>query len=354
MTAARYPMRQWAFEDTPGRYEIDLGNSYVPVRDLADLAVPAGLALGYGSDVGTSRLREAVAARYGEGADPDRVLVTHGAAEALYLLFTTLLRPGDRVLTFLPGWLPSVDVPVHLGCRVQTVARTDDMAVDLDAVRAAAGPDLRLVYLDSPGNPGGRRATDAQVTALADLVAATDGYLVLDEEYRLDLAGSPAGRHPRVVSVSGLAKVYGLPGLRIGWLHGPADVVAGCARHKHYTSIANSVLCEELAAGVLDRHEEFAAAYDAAVAPGLEVVAEWADRHADLIRVVRPEGTPFAWASPTSGEPSLALCRRALDVGVLLMPGETLGSDRGVRLGFARDPATVAEGLRRITPLLRP
>jgi aspartate/methionine/tyrosine aminotransferase len=351
MTAAIYPMRRWEFEDTPGHYEVDLGNSYVPVGDLADLGVPDQLPLGYGSDAGTPRLRAAVAARYGGSAD--RVLVTHGAAEALYLLFTTLLRPGDQVITFLPGWLPSLDVPAHRGARVDAVARTDDMAVDLAAVRALAGPDLRLVYLDSPGNPGGRRTDARDVLALADLLATTDGYLVLDEEYAVDLAGSPALTHPRVVSVSGLAKVYGLPGLRIGWLYGPDEVVEACVRHKHYTSIANSVLCEELAARALERHARYAAAYAAAVEPGWAVVAAWAEANADAVRVVPPDGTPFAWVVPLSGEPSLALCRRALEAKVLLMPGETLGSDRGFRLGFAREPLVVAEGLRRITPLLR-
>lgn len=351
MTAALYPMRRWAFEDTPGRYEVDLGNSYVPVGDLADLGVPDRLPLGYGSDAGTPRLRAAVAARY--GGDPDRVLVTHGAAEALYLLFTTLLNPGDRVVTFLPGWLPSIDVPAHRGARVDTVPRAEDMTVDLAAVRALAGPDLRLVYLDSPGNPGGRRSGAREVVELADLLATTGGYLVLDEEYAVDLTGSPALTHPRVVSVSGLAKVYGLPGLRTGWLYGPAEVVDACVRHKHYTSIANSVLCEELAARALDRHAEYAAAYTAAVEPGWAVVEAWAAANADVVRVVPPDGTPFAWAAPLSGEPSLELCRRALEAKVLLMPGETLGSDRGFRLGFAREPEVVAEGLRRLTLLLR-
>ena len=350
-TGTTYPMRRWAFEDTPGRYDIDLGNSFAPVRDPAGLSAPASLALSYGSDVGSAELREQVARRY--GGDPERVLVTHGAQEALFLLFSTLLRPGDQMIAFVPGWQSSVEVPAHRGCHVDALPYDAGMEVDVATVREVAGPRLRVVYVSSPNNPGGRRVSADRVAALAELAGRAGGYLVLDQEYEIDLSGSPALRHESVVSVSGLAKVYGLPGLRVGWLYGHPDVVAGCARLKHFTSIANSAICEALAAQVLADHDAYARDYHRLVEPGRALVVEWAQRHADQVRLVPPEGTPFAWLEPVSGEPSLALCRRALDAGVLLMPGETLGSGRGFRLGFARPPDVVAEGLRRLTPLLR-
>lgn len=157
-----------------------------------------------------------------------------------------------------------------------------------------------------------------------------------------------------MISVSSLSKVYGFPGLRVGWLYGPPEVVEGCARRKFLSTIANSVLCETLACDVLDHRDRYLRHYAELTGQGLKLVREFAERNADAVQLVEPENTPFAWLRLTTGEQPLALCRRVLDAGVLLMPGETLGASDGFRICFARDPEAVTEGLRRIEPLLRP
>jgi aspartate/methionine/tyrosine aminotransferase len=346
-----YPIARWTFADSAGRYDIDLGNSYVPSHKLSDLPLPADLTLGYGSDRGTGELRRLIAELYGGGAES--VTVTHGAQEALFLLFDVLLRPGDQVIACVPGWQPLLDLPPRLGARTTVLPYGPDLAVDAASVAAAAGEDLRLIALNSPCNPTGRRIGERTLRDLVALAEERDALLLVDEEYAIDLSRSPAVGRDRVVSVSGLSKTYGLPGLRIGWLYAAPDVARACAERKFLTSIANSVLCEALACSVLERHEEFAREYHRLCAPGLRLVEEWAARHGDAVRLVPPQGTPFAWIRLCTGEPSLALCRRALEVGVLLTPGETMGCEEGFRLGFARDPGTVAEGLARLDTVLR-
>lgn len=349
MATTDYPMRRWVFEDSAGRYDIDLGDSHVQVRRLSQLRAPADIELGYGVDRGGPRLRGQVAELY--GGSPDSVLVTHGAQEALYLVYATLLRPGDQVITFRPGWQQSWDAPARLGCRVDAVALGPDFALDVDAAVAAAGPGLRLVVVNTPCNPTGRAAGRDELSALLALVERYDGYLLLDEEYALDLRGSAAVAGDRVISVSGLSKVYGLPGLRVGWMYGPPEVVAACTREKHLTSIANSVLCEELASGVLDDRELFLKEYRRLTSGGLEQLTDWAAGRAE-VRLVPPDGTPFAWLHLTDRRSSMEFCRRVLDRGVLLMPAETLGGSGGFRLCFAREPQELAAGLRRIDRVL--
>ncbi|MDQ0810994.1 aspartate/methionine/tyrosine aminotransferase [Streptomyces sp. B3I7] len=348
-----YSIARWTFEDSAGRYDIDLGNSYVPSHPLSDLTVPAALTLDYGTDRGTAALRRLIAGLYG-GGGPESVTVTHGAQEALFLLFDVLVRPGDQVIAFAPGWQPLLDLPSRLGARTTVLPYGPDLSVDAAAVAAAAGDDLRLIALNSPCNPTGRRIGKRALRELAALAAERDAFLLVDEEYAIDLSRSAAVGRDRVVSVSGLSKTYGLPGLRIGWMYGAPGLVRACAERKFLTSIANSVLCEALACSVLERHEEFTREYHRLCAPGLRLVQEWAARNGDAVRLVPPQDTPFAWVRLRTGEPSLALCRRALAAGVLLTPGETMGCDEGFRLGFARDPATVTEGLARLDTVLRP
>lgn len=358
MTAVRpaaagheYPIRRWVFEDAVGRYDIDLGDSNVQPGRVRDLAAPPDLELGYGVDRGSDRLRGAVAGLY--GASPDSVVITHGAQEALYLIYDVLLRPGDQVITFKPGWQQSWVVPELRGCRVDALDLGDDLRVDVEAVRRAATPRLRLVVVNTPCNPTGRVVPPHEIDALVRLVADAGAYLLLDEEYALDLASSRAGAQDRVLSVSSLSKVYGLPGLRVGWMCGPRAVVQACAERKHVTTVSNSVLCEALAVDVLARRDGYLDDYRRLTSAGSAALARWTDGHPDALRLVPPDGTPFAWIDLTTGEPSLDFCRRVLDAGVLLMPAETLGGRGAIRLCFARPPDVLAEGLRRIDGVLR-
>lgn len=349
-----YPMRRWVFEDSAGRYDIDLGDSHVECGTLAQLDLPADLQLGYGTDRGTPQLVELVAGRYGDmspGADR-HVLITHGAQEALYLLYATLLQPGDRVVAFRPGWQQAWDAPRRLRCDVRIVELAEDFSLDLDALTAVAETPLRLITLNTPGNPTGRAVRADELAAIVRIAERHNAYVVVDEEYSLDLATSPAVRNERLISVSSLSKVAGLPGLRIGWMYGPPDVVNGCAAYKHLTSISNSVLCEALAAKVLTRWEHYTAQYRRLVRDGHRQLEDFAAAHARAVQLVPPEGTPFAWLYYTAGESSLSFARRVLDTGVLVMPAETFGARSGVRISFAREPRLLADGLRRIASAL--
>ncbi|MER0478958.1 aminotransferase class I/II-fold pyridoxal phosphate-dependent enzyme [Streptomyces sp. Edi2] len=350
--SAAYPMRRWVFEDAAGRFDIDLGDSNVQCGTLAGLKVHDGLVLDYGHDRGTERLREMVARLY--SGELNSTLITHGAQEALYLVYSALLRPGDQVITFSPGWQQHAEAPSSLGADVDVIGLRPDLTVDVEAAAAIAGPKLRLIVASTPCNPTGQRINAADLDALVSLAQRHDGYLLLDEEYSVDLSTSLATRSDRVLSVSSLSKVYGLPGLRIGWLFGTPDLVSACIERKHLTTISNSVLCESLAVEVLQQRAQYIEEYRRLTSGGLALLREWADRHSDAIQLVPPHGTPFAWIQLMTGEPPMAFAQRALDLGVMVMPGETVGSGNGFRLCFAREPQSLTEGLRRIESVLRP
>lgn len=346
---ASYPMRRWIFEDALGRFDVDLGDSHVRCGTVGQLAVPADLELDYGESRGGARLRGLVAEQY--GGSPESVLITHGAQEALYLALCTLLRRGDRMVTFSPGWQAAIDVPKLLDCQLDVIDLGSDFTVDPAAVRVDDA--LRLIVLNTPCNPTGRVTDAATLAALVRIVERAGAYLLLDEEYSLDLPRSPALRSDRVVSVSSLSKLYGLPGLRTGWMYGPAEVVSACAERKFLTTIANSVLTEALACDALSRRDRYLAEYHRLCDTGLELLRGWVDRNSDAVRLLPPEGTPFGWLWLDTGEPALDFCRRVLDTGVLLLPGETVGAPGGFRVTFAREPAVLAEALGRVEVVLR-
>jgi diaminopimelate epimerase len=345
-----YPMRRWVFEDSAGRYDIDLGDSHVQCRRVGEFHWPAELELNYGHDRGSPALRRLIAQRY--RGDAERVVVTHGAQEALYLLYCTLLRPGDRVLAFQPGWQQAWQAPAQLGAEVVQLELVGDFGLDLPRIAAATEAGVRLITLSTPGNPTGRRLREPELVALLELLRRHDGYLLLDEEYSLELDRSPAVRNDRVVSVSSLSKIAGLPGLRLGWLYGAPAIARAVAEYKHLTTISTSVLSESLAVQVLSNWDRYQHDYHALTGPGLRLLEEFCDRHADLLRLTPPEGTPFAWVQLAAGLSSMAIARAVLDAGVLIMPGEVLGRPGGLRICFARDTDSLTEGLARLDRVL--
>jgi len=345
-----YPIQRWVFEDTIDRFDIDLGDSQVQCGVVGDFTVPADLELNYGYDRGSPELRQKVAERY--GGDPERVVITHGAQEALYLLYCTLIRPGDRVLAFRPGWQQSSEAPRRLGAELVLLDLAEDFSLDLAEVERAAAGGLRMIILNTPCNPTGRAVRAEELAVIRAVAERTGAYLVVDEEYLVDLSQSVALAGPRTISTSSVSKIAGLPGLRIGWMYGPRDVVAGCAEYKHLTSVASSILCERLAVQALDNWAHYRAEYDRLTTLGMSHLREFLARHPDTFTLVPPEGTPFAWLRLAPGWSSLELCRRVLEARVLLMPGETLGNPDGIRISFAREAPVITEGLARFDEVL--
>ncbi|MBC8724650.1 pyridoxal phosphate-dependent aminotransferase [Paraburkholderia sp. 31.1] len=344
---ATYTIQDWVFRDAAGRYEIDLGDSNAPCLTVGDIADASRVVLDYGSDRGSARLREQVAALY---RCPSReVGIAHGAQEALYLIYRALLRPDDHVIAFKPGWAQSWNVPARIGCALTVLQYTRDFDLDLEAIAQAIRPNTRALVLNVPCNPTGRGITDDDRRHLIAMLRARRIHLIADEEYLQDFGESFVHDYEQAVSVSSLSKLFGAPGLRVGWMCGPKEIVAAAMAYKHETTISNSVLCESLASAVLVERDHYLRHYRALIGAGSQILREWVRRHAGEVELVEPQGAPFCWLHLRSAEPSLEFCRRVLiDTRVLTMPAEVFDRERGMRLTFAREAGELREGLRRI------
>jgi len=184
----------------------------------------ASLELFYPEVNGTELLRERIAATYASPPRTDEILVTVGASEANALVCQTLLEPGDRVTVIEPGYRQVRGIAENLGCAVDVVQlqAEDGWELDIAALRAAIGPQTKLVCVVNPNNPTGTVLADDARAALLEALDASGAWLLADEVYR----GSEHdgvetesfwASHPRAIVVNSLSKAYGLCGLRIGW-----------------------------------------------------------------------------------------------------------------------------------------
>lgn len=328
-------------------------------------------ALQYATTEGEPALREALAARIGGrglATGADDLLVTTGSQQALSLLATALLDPGDTVLVENPCYLAALQVFGLAGARVIAVPGDDDgpdpLALD-DLVRRER-PKL-LYTVPTFQNPTGRTMPAARRAALAAVAARAGLWIVEDDPYgELRYDGEPVpwiaaheDARDRTVLLGSFSKVMA-PGLRLGWLRAPGELRRACAVAKQAADLHTPTV-NQLAAvrylDVLDAHvERVRAVYRerrdamlAGLADALPAGSAW----------TRPEGGMFLWVRLPEGYDTTALLPRVVRHDVAYVPGAPFyaaGPDpRTLRLCFVtQTPEEIGEGLRRLAQGLAP
>lgn len=285
-----------------GTIKCNLAESSIRDRVLGDLNLGADLVncvLQYGDHRGHPMLRRALS---GEAdCSPNEVLLTAGAAGALFIVHTTLLAPGDHLVVLRPNYATNLETPRAIGCEVSHL----DLAMErgwrytAEDIARLLQPNTRLVSITTPHNPTGTILPGAELTRIAELCRSRGVRLLVDETYR-DL--TPGGAPPlatrlgdHVISVASLSKAYGLPGLRLGWLvTGDAALAENFLAAKEQIFIAGPVLDEEIAWRVYRRRREMLPEIIADVGQRLAVVREWMAGEAAL-EWVEPEGGVVAF-----------------------------------------------------------
>jgi aspartate/methionine/tyrosine aminotransferase len=321
------------------------------------------LPLGYAEARGSEALRCALAATYRD-VSPEAVLVTTGAIEANFLLFATLLRPGDHVVAVHPAYQQLYTVPRALGCDVshwEVRARDGEpFRYDLDDLERLVTPRTRLIVVNTPHNPTGALLSAEELRRVYDLADRVGAYLLCDEAYRwLDIPGgeplAPPARDlgERAISVGTFSKPFGLPGLRVGWLAATPEIAAACWSTRDYVSLSPAKLSDAIALLALKHRERIVERNHRIVAANLETAEGWFAAHADLASWTPPRAGLLALMRYHLDLPSLELADRlAAEHGVMLAPGSAFGYEGNLRIGIGQDPRIFAEGLERTAACL--
>lgn len=320
----------------------------------ATLASLLALPLGYSEARGTAQLRAMLAATYARG-DADHILVTTGAIEANFLLFNQLLDAGDHVIAPYPAYQQLYTVPRAIGCEVSLwhVGPETGYRYDVDLLERLVTSRTRLIIVNTPHNPTGAmlRPEDARrVYEIADSIGAM---VIGDEAYRwLEVPGGApfappmfdAG--PRGVSVGTLSKPFGLPGLRIGWIAGPPDLVRACWGLRDYVSLSPGALSDALARLGLKHRAAIVARNRRIIEANLAAASAWIRDRASVLSWTPPRGGLLALLKYDAAVASLEVADRlATDWSVMLAPGSAFGYEHHLRLGIGQRPDIFERGL---------
>jgi aspartate/methionine/tyrosine aminotransferase len=344
--------------------EMDLSESGVrPVtlRELGemglDLSAILDMPLGYSQSNGTVALREELTSIY-PGASVDQVEVTNGTSEANYLLALTLLRQGDEVAFEVPNYMQYGGVPQSLGATVNHFRlRIDqDWEPDWEEFERAVNPRTRLVYLSNPNNPSGSVLSQEAMQRIVRRCEQVGAYLLADEVYLGAEISRPRtqsfwGMSDRVIVTSGLSKAYGIPGVRIGWIVGPAEVVAECWSQHDYITIGPNKISDAVARIAVrpENREKLYARTREILQHNLPVMREWTGTLNGFLTFREPQAGALCLMRYQSPIPSFDLCERIrVNQSVLIVPGAHLGMEGCIRVWLGGRPEFLREGLRRI------
>lgn len=349
------------------RVDHDIGSSGVRDLTIAQLRELCGFDLGdldrmvlHDSEShGGTALRTALADRWA-GGDVERMMVTHGSSEAIYLVMQLMLEPGNEIVVVEPAYQQLYDIAAGRGCRVtQWSLAARDFAVDLDELRALTASRPRMIVVNFPHNPTGRSITPAQQKELVDIAAAAGSWLVWDHafgELTYTTDPLPLPEYDRGIAWGTFSKSYGLAGLRVGWCLAPPDVLARMALLRDYIALYVSPVLEFFATHAVRNADRIVAHQRDHARHNLALLTQWADARPDLVRFTPPDGGVSAFVECLGQPDVVASCRRlAAEHRVLLVPGACFGDahrDR-VRLGFGGTTAELTAGLSHLERVLR-
>jgi DNA-binding transcriptional MocR family regulator len=343
----------------------------VDVDGLRDAAVrafesdPAGTTA-YGTAVGYPRLRSWIADRH--GVEPDRVLVTNGSMQADAFLFEQLVRPGDEVIVERPSYDRTLLSLRQRGARLHDIELQPD-GIDIHALErllaGGGGTRPRLAHIiPNFQNPAGYTLSLPKRRALLGL-AAEHGFLIFEDDPYVELRFSGESLPTmlsmdpdRVVYASSFSKTV-CPGIRVGYLVGPADLIGAVAQLATNTYIspnmvAQSVVYEFCASGAIERSIE---TVKRALAERAETLASALRRELPEAEFVVPQGGYFMWVTLPPGTDGHALHHAAAERGVSFVNGTDFlleGGENTLRLAYSGvTPEQIETGIERLAEAFR-
>jgi 2-aminoadipate transaminase len=321
-------------------------------------------ALSYGTGIGHPGLCEWIAERHGL-SDPAQVMVTNGSLEAGAMLFQHLVGPSDRVVVEQPSYDRTLLLLERGGAeRVGVPLEADGIDIEQLERVLVTGPPLKLVHvIPNFHNPAGCTLSAEKRLRLVDL-ASEHGFLILeDDPYRelpFDSDPPPTMLAPdsdRVIHASSFSKTVS-PGVRVGYLAGPADEIAQLAKRANelYISpnmLAESVVYELCRSGGLDENIRFV---KGALRERRDTLVEALREHVPEAEFVVPGGGYFLWLTLGEDVDTVELQAAALEEKVAFIAGPDFmleGGHSSLRLSFASvPPDQIGEGVERIARAL--
>jgi aspartate/methionine/tyrosine aminotransferase len=338
----------WAKTRSQARY--NLATSGVAHWKLRDLPVRIeDLEISGPSFYGYPPLQEALSKHCGVPAD--RIVAATGTSMANYLVLAATSKPGDDILIEHPAYELIVAAARQIGANVVRFPRGPGFVLDPEAVARAITPQTRLVVVTNLHNPSSALAEESTIREIGEIAKGRGARVLVDEVY-LDAAFERAPRSAahmgdHFIVTSSLTKVYGLSGLRCGWIIAAPELARAMWRLNDLFGVIPAHMAELASIVALGELPKIAAAVRKRLDANRAVLHRFFDSRGELEAVREPYGT-VAFPKLLRGDVAkmCSLLREKYETTVV--PGEFFGMPDYFRIGIGGDREPLEEGLRRI------
>ncbi len=320
------------------------------------------ISLNYPEVNGNADLRENIAKLY-KGASLDNILVTVGASEANYLLVETLMEVGDELAAMRPSYMQVEGVARNKGVLVRTFSLNEHRGwkLDIDSLNSAVNERTKIIAVVNPNNPTGKTLDRNEMEAIVTIADRVGAWLIADEVYagaeREQNIETPSfvGLYNKVIGVNALSKAYGLPGLRIGWIVAPIDIIPKLWRRHEFMAISASMLGNKLAEIALrpEVRPKLIQRTRTLVRDGFGILQQALIERDEIFSVTPPNASALSFVHfnlPVGSTNFAHLLRR--QKSVLVVPGDFFGLDNHIRVSSALPNNYLSEGLERMIKLV--
>jgi len=318
------------------------------------------LQLTYGYVEGLPELKEGLS-RFYKNIKPDDIFITHGAIDANFQVFYSLVEPGDTVISIFPTYQQLYSVPESFGAKVKfwRLYEENSWMPDLDELNELVDKKTKLIVINSPNNPTGALLDEKMLRGIAEIAEDANAYVLNDESYR-GLYINPEDWVPSIVDISDRAiatnsfsKPLSLTGLRLGWIATSSEEIAKeLILHRDYTTISISLLIEKLAALAIDHAEKIYERNLEILRKNFKLLEKWI-KEEPLVDWVPPKAGTVAFLRYDLEIPSEELAIRLIkEKSTFLVPGFCFGIENRLRIGYGNPTDVMIEGLKRFKEFL--
>ncbi len=338
-------------------------DTFDTIKDAAKKAIDEGFTK-YTPESGMPELKKAIsdklASENGLKYDPSQIIVSCGAKHSLYNVIQAITNPGDEIIVIAPYWLsyPEMIKLADAKVVVADAGPGKGYKATADIIEKFVTDKTKALILNSPSNPAGIIYSKEELRAIADLAVKKQFYVISDEIYEkliydglehvsIGALGDDIFRN--TITVNGVSKAYSMTGWRIGYLGASSEITKACSALQGHSTSNPSSISQKAALAALTmgnaeidaKRKEFEARRD--------IILKLLDG-IPAISYIRPNGAFYVYCDISrTGMKAETFAGKLLEEKlVAVIPCESFGSDRHIRLSFAMEIEKIKEGLERI------
>ncbi len=316
--------------------------------------------LTYGDIVGKPNLLKGISGLYND-IKSNNIIPTHGGAGANSLVISTIVEPGDHVISVIPTYQQLYSIPESIGANVDLIKlkKENNYLIDIDELKSMVNENTKLICINNPNNPTGSLMDNDMLTEIVEIARSVDAYLLCDEVYRHlnqeDIyIESIADLYEKGISVSSMSKVFSLAGIRMGWVATKNEELRyKLLTHRDYNLISCGIFDEEIAAIALNNKGKLLKRNKNMVKENLNILDKWVENE-EHISYVKPKAGTITLLHYDLDIDSVSFCKELLEkTGVLLTPGDCFEEEKSLRIGYASDTQELKDGLEKLSEFIK-